>query len=83
MKNLLFTLNKKTKLAIGSKIGININELIKMDAEYIDRHIEKKIGKKLKNEPERDIRLIGRDPVYMFLLRLMETKGVDAKLSKI
>lgn len=83
MKNLLFTLNNKSKQAIGSRIGINTNELIKMDAEYIDRHIEKKIGKKLKNEPERDIRLIGRGSVYMFLLRLMGTKEIDTKLSKI
>jgi hypothetical protein len=83
MKNLLFTLNDKTKRSIGNRIGINTNELVELDAEDIDRHIERKIGKKLKSEPERDIRLIGRGSVYMFLLRLIGTKEIDAKLSKI
>ncbi len=63
-----YQLNEKTKKHVSERIGIPYEQLIHMDWEEIDKHIEKKIGKKLTFPKE---------------ARILKMEEVDKKLDSI
>lgn len=79
----MFELNKKTKQAIERSTGLSFEQIISMDAEEVDAHIERKIGKKLKASYRKGSSLVNRGSVYMFLERLVSRRTIDKKLAKI
>ena len=68
---MITTLNKKSELTIEKRLGLKFSDIISMDAEDLDKVVERKIGKSLKVKPFNDERLIGRGSVYLHLNRFL------------
>ena len=77
-----FKLSSKSERHIEIFTGMNSAAISNMDAEDIDKNIEKRIGKKLTSDINDD-RLIGRGSIYLFLHRFIRTKWIDKILSRI
>ncbi|GHS97436.1 hypothetical protein FACS189421_04240 [Bacteroidia bacterium] len=78
------SLNPKTKRSIERSTGIPYSEIEKLDAESIDKLIEKKINKTIQMEyGVRDRRLPARGGVFLALRRYLKLTDIDRKLSKI
>lgn len=79
----MFKLNQKTRASIAKSTGLSFDQILSMDAEEVDSHIEKKIGKKLNPSYRKGSSFVNRGSVYMFLQRLVSRETVDKKLAKI
>lgn len=75
-------LNEKSKNSLLKRTGLTFDELVNMSAEDIDAHIERKIGKSLKFSVSMK-NLVNRGSVYLFFRRLISSKKLNRKLSKI
>lgn len=65
-------LNQISKKSIEKQTGLSWNQIVSMDAEELDKAIEKKIGKKLSFPKKNDSRLPGRGSVYLALSRFFD-----------
>ena len=75
-------LSEFTKEYISQKVGISSDELINMSSCDIDREIEKDIhGRKLELKLVKGI--ITRGNIFIYLGRLISTRIIDKRLSKI
>lgn len=79
----MFKLNQKSKDTISKSVGLPFDEVVSMDVERLDSHIEKRIGKKLSPSYRKGNTLVNRGSVYMYLQRLINRNSIDMKLSKI
>ena len=78
------SLNKETKRYIELSTGIPFHKIEELDAESIDRLIEKKNNKLLSIDySKKDPRLPARGGVFLALKRYIEISDVDKKLSLI
>ena len=73
----MFTLNKKAKRSIEKSIGLAVDKIGDMSAEKVDKHIEKRVGKKLRLRILRDSRLTARGSVYLLMGRLLSPKKTN------
>ena len=80
-----YTLNDKSKVRIEEKVGVSFDEIISSNAMDLDKHVERKIGKKLSHSPISDNRLIGRGSPFLYLGRFItfNTKKLDKYISSI
>ena len=81
-------LRKETKKIISKNVGLEFSEIAKKDAEYTEKHIEKKIGKTLEykgtlNKGPRLGGLIPRGNVFVQLNRFIPKGYIEKRLSKI
>lgn len=79
----MYTLNPDTKAGNLKEIGLRVDEIVNMDIEVIDKHINKLIGKPLTFQSVYDEQLTGRGSVYIALKRLMSVKEADRVIAKI
>ena len=70
-----------TERNIQKRVGMDVDRIRKSSAEEVDRHIERKIGKKLEVAPPRGELLIGRGSPL--LTRLSKTHLIDKLLTEI
>lgn len=77
-----FKLNDKTKASINRTLGMDYNTLISLDVEEIDRHIEKRTGKKLSLSSSFG-NLVNRGSLYIYFNRFFTEEGIEKKLKSI
>ncbi|GHT58972.1 hypothetical protein FACS18945_5180 [Bacteroidia bacterium] len=84
----MYTLNDSSRKIIEKRLNLRFSDVISMDAHALDKVVEVRIGKRLKNTPISDERLIGRGSPYLYLNRFIEfnrkelNKYDDLKLLK-
>ena len=78
-----YRLSEETKELIARRIGLSVDQMTAMSADEIDRHIEKKIGKKLKLDNSNWSITGSHDSVYLSLGRLLYNKIADKYLARI
>ena len=66
------TLNQESKRSVEKMTGLSYDQIISMEIEDVESAIEKKIGKKLKFNTEKDSRLPNRGSVYLSLNRFFD-----------
>ena len=77
-----FKLNSNTKSNLKKTIGLDYQQLVEMSVEEIDKYIENRQGKPLRIRNKIG-QFINRGSVYLYLNRLIGSKEIDRKLSKI
>ena len=77
------SLTSETKRNIEFSTGIPIAEIERLDAESIDKLIEKRIKKPLEIDPKIDPRLPRRGSIYLLLARYLKMLDIDKKLNAI
>jgi len=77
-----FKLNSHTKSNLKKTIGLDYQQLVEMSVEEIDKYIEHRQGKRL-GIRNKIGQFINRGSVYLYLNRLIGSKEIDRKLSKI
>lgn len=77
-----FKLNNKSKAGIERMVGLPYNDIVSMNVEDIDRHIERKIKKKLRYVSYIG-NLIGRGSILLFFNRLISREEIDKGISRI
>jgi len=77
-----FKLNDKTKANINRTLGMDYDTLIGMDVESIDRHIEKRTGRKLSLSSSFG-NLVNRGSLYIYFNRFFTEKGIAKGLNSI
>lgn len=83
MTQMTYTLSDNTKANIARNLQLaSFGDVVEMDAESLDCHIEKKIGKKLQLSTVIG-RLIGRGSLYTFFNRLLTREWIDRQIEKI
>lgn len=77
----MYNLDAKSRENIFEATGMTVEQIIDMDFEDIDAHIEKKIGHKIKKYII-DERLAGRGQVYSETDRFLHMEEADKGLKK-
>jgi len=78
-----YRLSDETKELIARRIGLSVDQMIAMSADEIDKHIEKKIGKKLKLDNANWSIAGSHDSIYLSLGRLLYNKIANRYLARI
>ncbi len=65
-----FTLNEKTRRTVESAVGLPYGDILRRSAGELTRHIEKKVGHRLRPGFSAGKSLVGRGSAYLFLRRL-------------
>lgn len=78
----MFILKQKIKKDIRNKVGLTVDEISSMSSEQINKHIEKRLRKKIPMAYP-DYRIEARGSVYISLKRFLSRAKRDQKLANI
>ena len=81
----MYQLNDRSKASILKRTGLTFEQIQSMSLEEIERHIEKKIGRKLELKMPKNhyLQTTVRGSVWLFLNRINNFKKESKILSKI
>ena len=80
----MYLLNELTRKNIEKRTGMSVADIKNCDCSVIDKHIEKRIGKKLDySTNQKNLPLIGRGTPYLYLKRILKANVIDKELKHI